>query len=80
MNNCSEYVSKTKALEVSYESRRHELTSASSHVIGVIEPHLEITESSHTQVTGESSLWLTDSQCEIIISLNYFLKNILCCY
>lgn len=48
MNNCLEYVSKIKVLEVSYESRRYELTFVLFYVIGVIELYLEIIEFLYT--------------------------------
>ena len=45
-------------------------------ILHVIETHLEITEFSNMQVTGKSSMWLTDSKFKTIIFKNcVFLKK-----
>ena len=46
-------------------------------ILCVIETHLEITEFSNMQVTGKSSMWLTDSKFKIIIFKYCVFKKIL---
>ena len=52
---------------MSYESCKTELDVYFILHIGVIKMHLEMNESSDKQMTGESSVWLTDSKFKIII-------------
>lgn len=46
-------------------------------ILCVIETHLEITEFSNMQVTGKSSMWLTDSKFKIITFKYCVFKKIL---